>query len=42
MVESTIWKIVNSEKEMIKTLEELINNLTGMQRYMIGKVVYGE
>lgn len=42
MVESTIWKIVNSEKEMIKTLEELIDNLTGMQRHMIGKKVYGD
>ena len=42
VIESTIWKIVNSEKEMIKTLEELIDNLTGMQRYMIGKRVYGD
>lgn len=37
-----MWKIVNSEKEMIKTLEGLIGSLTGMQRYMIGKRVYGE
>ena len=42
VIESTIWKIVNSEKEMIKTLEELIDNLTGMQRYMVGKNIYGD
>ena len=42
VIESTIWKIVNSEKEMIKTLEELIDNLTGMQRCMIGKKIYGD
>lgn len=42
VIESTIWKIVNNEKEMIRTLEELINNLTGMQRYMIGKKVDGD
>lgn len=42
VIESTIWKIVNNEKEMIKTLEELINNLTGMQRYMIEKGMYGD
>ena len=41
-VETTIWRVVDSEKEMIKTLEELIDNLTGMQRYMIGKKVYGD
>lgn len=39
-VETTIWKIVNSEKEVVKTIEELIDNLTGMQRHMIGKKVY--
>ena len=42
VIESTIWRIVNSEKEMIKTLEELIDNLTGMQRCMIGKKIYGD
>lgn len=42
VIESTIWKIVNSEKEMIKTLEELIDNLTDMQRYMVGKKTYGD
>ena len=42
VIELTIWKIVNSEKEMIKFLEELVQNLTDMQRYMIGKRVYGE
>lgn len=42
IVESTIWRVVDSEKEMIKTLEELIDNLTGMQRYMIGKKTYGD
>lgn len=42
VIESTIWKIVNNEKEMIRTLEELIENLTGMQRYMIGKKVDGD
>lgn len=42
IVETTIWRVVDSEKEMIKTLEELIDNLTGMQRYMIGKKVYGD
>lgn len=42
VIESTIWKIVNSEKEMIKTLKELIDNLTGMQRYMVGKKIYGD
>lgn len=36
VIESTVWKMVNSEKEMVKTLEELIDNLTGR------KVVYGE
>lgn len=41
-VETTIWKIVNSEKEVVKTIEELIDNLTGMQRHMIGKKVYGD
>ena len=41
-VETTIWKIVNSEKEVVKTMEELIDNLTGMQRHMIGKKVYGD
>lgn len=40
-METTIWRVVDSEKEMIKTLEELIDNLTGMQRYMIGKKIYG-
>lgn len=34
--------IRDSEKEMIKFLEELISNLTDMQRYMMGKRVYGE
>ena len=29
-----------SNEEMIK--EELIENLTGMQRYMIGKKTYGD
>lgn len=42
VIESTIWKIVNNEKEMVKTLEELVNNLTGMQRYMRGKKIYGD
>ena len=42
VIESTIWKIVNSEKEMVKNIEELIDNLTGMQRYMIGKKIYGD
>jgi hypothetical protein len=42
VIESTIWRIVNSEKEIIKTLEELIDNLSGMQRYMIGKKIYGD
>ena len=41
-VETTIWRVVDSEKEMIKTLEELIDNLTGMQRYMLGKKIYGD
>ena len=41
-VETTIWKIVNSEKEVVKTIEESIDNLTGMQRHMIGKKVYGD
>lgn len=42
VIESTIWKIVNNEKEMVKTLEELVDNLSGMQRYMIGKKIYGD
>lgn len=42
VIESTIWRIVNSEKEIIKTLEGLIDNLSGMQRYMIGKKIYGD
>jgi hypothetical protein len=42
IVETTIWRVVDSEKEMIKTLEELIDNLTGMQRCMIGKKIYGD
>lgn len=42
IVETTIWRVVDSEKEMIKTLEELIDNLTGMQRYMIWKKIYGD
>lgn len=41
-VETTIWRVVDSEKEMIKTLEGLIDNLTTMKRYKIGKRVYGE
>lgn len=42
IVETTIWRVVDSEKEMIKTLEGLIDNLTTMKRYKIGKRVYGE
>ena len=38
---TTIWRVVDSEKEMIKTLEGLIDNLTTMKRYKIGKRVYG-
>lgn len=40
--ETSVWNTLDSEKEMIKFLEELISNLTDMQRYMIGKRVYGE
>ena len=42
IVESTVWRILNSEKEMVKNIEELIDNLTGMQRHMIGKKIYGD
>lgn len=42
IVETTIWRVVDSEKEMIKTVEGLIDNLTTMKRYKIGKRVYGE
>lgn len=34
--------IRDSEKEMIKFLEELVQNLTDMQRYMIRKGMYGD
>lgn len=37
-----VSKTLDSEKEMIKFLEELVQNLTDMQRYMIGKRVYGD
>lgn len=37
-----VSKTLKSEEEMIKFLEELVQNLTDMQRYMIGKRVYGE
>lgn len=41
-VESTVWRIVDSEREMIEILDKLINSLTGMQKYLIGKRVYGD
>lgn len=41
-LESTIWNIVDSEKEVISLLEELLDTLTGMEKYMIGKAVYGD
>lgn len=37
-----VSKTLNSEKEMIKFLEELVQNLTDMQRYMVGKKTYGD
>lgn len=37
-----VSKTLDSEKEMIKCLEELVQNLTDMQRYMIGKKIYGD
>ena len=40
--ETSVWNTLDSEKEIIKFLEELVQNLTDMQRYMIGKRVYGE
>ena len=42
VIKSTMWKIVDSATEMITILEKLIDNLTGMQRYMMGKKVYGD
>ena len=41
-LESMIWNIVDSEKEVISLLEELLDTLTGMEKYMIGKAVYGD
>ena len=32
----------SARQEMITILEKLIDNLTGMQRYMIGKKIYGD
>ena len=40
--ETSVWNTLNSEKEMIKFLEELVQNLTDMQRYMVGKKTYGD
>lgn len=40
--ETSVWNTLNSEKEMIKFLEELVQNLTDMQRYMVGKKIYGD
>lgn len=37
-----VSKTLDSEKEMIKFLEELVQNLTDMQRYMIRKGMYGD
>lgn len=37
-----VSKTLKSEKEMIKFLEELVQNLTDMQRYMIRKGMYGD
>lgn len=42
VIESTMWKIVDSATEMITILEKLIDNLIGMQRYMIRKKAYGD
>ena len=40
--ETSVWNTLDSEKEMIKFLEELVQNLTDMQRYMIRKGMYGD
>lgn len=37
-----VSKTLKSEEEMIKFLEELVQNLTDMQRYMVGKKTYGD
>lgn len=40
--ETSVWNTLDSEKEMIKFLEELVRNLIDMQRYMIRKGMYGD
>ena len=41
-LKSSVWRIVDSEKEMICLLEELIEHLTGMATWIKYKRMYGE
>lgn len=40
--ETSVWNTLDSEKEVIEFLEELISNLTDMQKYVVNKRMYGE
>lgn len=41
-VESTMWRIVDNEKEVIAILEDLVDTLTNMQNRVIWKTMYEE
>lgn len=42
IIEATVWRRVDSEKEMIALLEELIEHLIGMATWIKYKRMYGE